>query len=581
MRKNLSVVLCCLSLLLCLPVCAQRVYEPFSEDASTRHARRMLKVFEALSEEKWDNAFEKLQDINENYEKMKQKHPDEAESFMDALRPLPELAQAMLEMAPEPEEMGRPAHDLWTAYERIKRIEKDSRYRRIDSYLSLIKDAPLRMSNIIDQLEDQLHDEVAAEHTVAAYDKLLLNLRRRSKIRETLMDECEDLTYESVKRGKSIEDCNAYLKRFAEYTTSTHKNDIIAHRDRLAYEATPATEQGMRQYLQAYPQSALVGEARQRLYEYAFKALQNSEDEYKAYLKEFPNSPLAQAARDSMASCAWRTAQDSATFAAYDRYCNTYPNSAHIAQANKQRILTGRNEFIRLGIPNIPDVLRGDSLIDNFLNSKRRSIYSMQAYGVHDARVDTIIEVTYKPKAEAYNKMYAFNVDGLIIREKHSQRGATDYVYEVVPGTGFYLQSKSPLGGKGLTYTPSFAPNGLLLQLTASDGSREVYEYESGDSVFVRSCYAKGATTPTLKERYVAGRLMDSVKANEHTVYEYNGQGDVERTLKYVGSKPPVQTTFEYDYDENGCWREQRQLNADGKLQIRKTRVYSNWAANP
>ena len=577
MKKLISLIL---TLVLCLsaPVLAQKEYEPFSEDASTRHAKRMLKVFEALSEEKWETAYKRLEDIEKQAQKMQQKHPEEAEAYMGALRPLPELAYALLEMAPEAESEVRPARDVWAAYERLKKVEADSRYRRIDSYLSLIEDAQMRMANIMEQIEEQLHEETAAQHTVAAYDKLLNVLRRRSKIKDTLVEECEQIAYDDVLKVSDVEQCNAYLKRFAPVASAAHRSKVTDHRDRLAYEKAPATEQGMRQYIEEYPQSKMKEDAMKRLYEYAYQGLEHSEDAYRTYLSEFPKSPYAEAARDSMAACAWRTTEADSTFSAWDAYCRKYPQSKQIGEARRQRILAGRNEYIRLGILDMPDDLRQDTLVANFLRSKAISIYGGQTYGVHYARVDTIMETTFTPKGEAYRKMYAFNVDGLIIREKHSQQGATDYVYAVEPGIGFYLQEKGPLGGKKTTYSPQFAPDGMLLELTASDGSRETYDYNEADSSFVRSCFAKGAKSAFLKETYKQGRIVEANKQDGRTVYEYNAQGDVAKTIKYNGAKT-TQTNFEYTYDEHGCWTECRQTGTDGKLQQRKTRTYSHWAS--
>ena len=577
MNRLLSIILT-LTLFIGAPVQAQKEYEPFSEDASTRHAKRMLKVFEALSEEKWETAYKRLDDIEKQAQKMQQKHPEEAEAYIGALKPLPELAYALLEMAPAANGEERPARDLWSAYERLKKVEADSRYRRIDSYLSLIEDAQMRMVNIMEQIEEQLHEETAAQHTVAAYDKLLNVLRRRSKIKDTLVEECEQLAYDDVMKVSDIEQCNAYLKRFSAIANAAHRSKVTEHRDRLAYDKAPATEQGMRQYIEEYPQSKMKEEAMQRLYEYAYKGLEHNEDAYRIYLSEFPKSPYADAARDSMAACAWRTAQADSTFGAWDAYCRKYQQSKYIDEARKQRIVAARNEYIRLGILDMPDDLRQDTLIANFLRSKATSIYSGQAYGVHYARVDTIMETSFTPKGEAYRKMYAFNVDGLIIREKHSQQGATDYVYAVEPSTGFYLQDKGLLGGKHTTYTPRFAPNGMLLELTASDGSRETYAYNDADSTYVRSCFAKGAKSPYLKETYRQGRIMEANKQDGRTVYEYNAQGDVSKTVKYNGTKAVAQSNYEYSYDELGCWTECKQTGADGKLQQRRTRTYSHWA---
>jgi len=575
MKKTLTILLMLVTLT-CLSAQAQNEYEHFSENASSKHAKKMLKVFEDVAENKWESAGKRLQEILDKYEKTKAKNPDDADAMMDALRPLPDLAQALLDIAPRAEGEEEGGRNAWTAYEKVKRVEKDRHSRQIDGFLSMIKDSPLQFSEIIDKIESQLHKEVAAQHTVAAYDKLLAVLRKNSRIKNKLNSECEQLAYEGVMGSEDIESCTRYLERFPRSISSAHHKEVTAYRDSLAYAMVPPTEQGMRQFLKEYPQSALATEARKNLYEYAFQGLEHTEKAYRQYVMEFPNSPRLEEARDSMASCAWQTAEGEDTFKAYDTYCRNYAQARNIGEAQARRITAGRRQFARLGAVDIPEELRQDSIIAHFLRSKVYTIYARGMYDVHDERVDTVTETIIAPKGGAQRLVYIFDSDGLISRINQTQKGTTEYEYGEEPGMGFYLAMTNTTGGKMVTYTPRFAANGLLMELTASDGSHETYDYLEGDSVFVLSYFPKGAKAASVKKRYANGRLVETNRANERTTYEYNAQGDVVRRVSNSGSKVLSLSTFEYEYNDHGCWTECREKGVDGSIKERRTRTFGS-----
>ena len=573
--KRILTILLSLTLLTSLPLQAQDGYEHFSENPGTKHAKRMLKVFEDVAENKWESAAKRLAEINEKYEKMKAKNPEEADAMMEALRPLPELAQALMDIAPKGEGEEDKDHNAWTAYEKIKHVEKDRHKRDIDPFLSLIEGYPLQLSEIIDKIESQLHNDVKAQNTVAAYENLLAHLRKNSRIRDRLNRECEQLAYEGVIKSEDIEACSRYLERFPKQISGTHHREVTDYRDSLAYAMVPPTEQGMRKFLKEYPQAKQATEARKNLYEYAFQGLEHTEKAYRQYVMEFPNSPRLGEARDSMASCAWQTAEAENTYKAYDMFCHNYEQARNIDEAKAKRIAAARREFARLGVRDIPEGLRQDSVIANFLRMKEYNIYARRMYGIHDEHVDTVVENIIPAKGESLRRVYIFDEDGLISRITQSGKGTTEYEYGEEPGAGFYLAMMSTGIGKQVTYTPSFAPNGLLLELKASDGSRETYNYLEGDSVFVHSYFPKAAKVASLKERYVNGRLVESNKGNERTTYEYNEQGDVIRRVSNQGTKVLSLTTFEYRYNNHGCWTECRQKGVDGSTQERRIRTYN------
>ncbi len=575
--KKLIAILLTMVMFACLPVEAQSVYEHYSENANTKHAKKMMKVFEDIAENKWESASKRLQDMEEKYEKMKAKNPDDADAMMEALRPLPDLGHVLLDIAPRAEGEEVDNNKVWTAYDKVKRMEKHK--RQIDGFLSMMDENPLQFSEVVDKIESLLHGEVAAQRTVAAYEKLIGVLRKNSRIKDKLNRECEQLWYEEVMGSEDVERCAKYLERFTKNVNSEHYKEVSAYRDKLAYAAAPSTEQGMRQFLKDYPQSRMADEAWKRLYEYAFQGLEHTEKAYRQYVMEFPKSPRLEEARDSMNACAWQETEKEGTFKAYDTFCRNFAQAKNIGEAKAKRIAAGRKEFARLDAVNIPEDLLQDSIIANFLRSKKYNIYSRQMYSIHDERVDTVIENITTSKGGTHRRVYIFNSDGMIARDIQSEKLTTEYEYGEESGTGFYLAMTNSSGGKMLSYTPRFAPNGQLLELKASDGSRETYDYMEEESAFVHSFFPKAAKVAAVKRRYAHGRLVETNRGAERTTYEYNEQGDVVRQVTNSGSKVLSLTTFEYKYNDHGCWTECCQKAVDGSIQERKTRTYKTSTA--
>ena len=561
------------TLITSLPAGAQDIYEHFSKDLEAKHVKRMLKVFESIGEEKWESAQKKLEDFDEKVEKMRAKHADEAENLLESLRPLPDLARAMIDISPAAATINDgEKHNAWTAYELLKKVERDRYARYVDEFLRLLEKTPMKLGDIIEKNENILHKEVAEQNTVEAYEWLLRLMRKNSKIRIAVNSECEQLTFNEVIVSNSIGRCKDYLDRFPMSVNKENYKRVTDYRDSLAYAAAPQTEQGMREYLKDYPNSYIANKAKNKLYEYAFLNLPHTEKAYKKYTMEFPDSPRLMEARDSMMSCAWYTTLADSTYKAFDSYCRTYPKAKNINEAKDQRLMAGRREFARLSAKEIPEELLSDSIIANFIKSKKNSPYSRYMYGIRAEHVDTLIETVSGAKGE--RRIYIFDEDGLLAQENISQKGSTYYEYGMEEGLGFYLAMMTPPSGKMVTYTARFTPNGRLVELTGSDGTRETYEYRDVDNTIIRSTYAKAARTATQTERYVNGRLMETMKAGVRTVYEYNEQGDISRRMSNSGSKVLSLCTFEYTYDENGCWTERRQRAVDGSIQETRKRTY-------
>lgn len=329
-----------ITLLGCLPLSAQD-NSPFYSDPSSSHAKKMADVFKSLSEEKWDNAYKKLVDIEKKSNKEIEKgEAREGNTIMDALAPLPELAYAILEMAPVPEKnkAERPARDLCSAYKRIKLVENSEEYRHVDSFLSLSKGNTIKTSDVIAKIEMELWQETKSVNSIKAYETLLGLLRPQSSYKSNIEQEYEQLVYDDVLKDSDIERCVVYLKRFEGIATVGHKQDVVDHRDRLAYAGMPATVEGMRRYIREYPSSKLLGEAKSRLYEYAFQGLSKTSKAYQAYIEEFPESSFLKMATDSMYFYGYKEADAVGTIRAYDDFCKNFPNAPQIAEAMKKRL---------------------------------------------------------------------------------------------------------------------------------------------------------------------------------------------------------------------------------------------------
>jgi hypothetical protein len=547
---------------------------------STSYAKNMLKTFEDINEEKWDKAYKRWCDIKEDSEKETKKHPEYKNTILEALYPLHELAFVMFEIAPPSTnpKADRPKKDYWDAYSRIKAIENE-KASDVTTFLSLIKENKLSVPSTILEIEKELYKETKSQNTAAAYDKLINSLRLTSTFYSQAWWDREPFAYNDVLGQRSVDSCEVYLSIYTPYASDIHRTEVTKLRDSLAYDLAEPNAVGMEKYIKKYPLSELVPTAKKRLYKYAYDEMGKSVQDCADYLKAYPGSPYANEVKDSMAYYALQDIdkiQDvKQSIYAYSQYCKTYPTSKWYDEAKKKKVEAERNYYISndFDILSCAPLSISDSVILNYYYSRKYTMFRSKAYAAiekEDYEIDYFNEVTYLPTGEEYKKEYFFK-DGLISKEVNSRQGVTTFEYAVMQGKGFYLKSKNESRGKKLSYTPIFADNGLLIELIASDGSREKYHYDT-PRAFQRSFYSNGAKQPYLIEKYIDGFLRESSRNGTRAVYEYNRRNDLESITKYSGKNVIARTTFDYNYVNGSYWKEYRQYSATGQLLVRKIR---------
>lgn len=576
--------------LLSMEICAQGNGAHITEPSGLRHesflnpstsyARNMLKTFENINEEKWDKAYKRWCDIKEDSEKETKRHPEYKNTILEALYPLHELAFALFEIAPTSTnpKVDRPKKDYWDAYSRIKAIENE-KTSDVTTFLSLIKENKLSVPSTILEIEKELYKETKSQNTAAAYDKLIDVLRSTSTFYSQVWREREQFAYNVVLGQRSVDSCEVYLSIYTPYASDIHRTEVTKLRDSLAYDLAEPNAVGMEKYIKKYPFSELVPTAKKRLYKYAYDEMGKSVRDCANYLKAYPGSPYANEVKDSMAYYALQDIdkiQDvKQSIYAYSQYCETYPTSKWYDEAKKKKVEAERNYYISndFDILSCAPLSISDPAILNYYYSRKYTMFRSKAYAAiekEDYEIDYFNEVTYLPTGEEYKKEYFFK-DGLISKEVNSRQGVTTFEYAVMQGKGFYLKSKNESRGKKLSYTPIFADNGLLIELIASDGSREKYHYDT-PRAFQRSFYSNGAKQPYLIEKYIDGFLRESSRNGTRAVYEYNRRNDLESITKYSGKNVIARTTFDYNYINGSYWNEYRQYSATGQLLVRKIR---------
>jgi len=549
------------------------------------YQKRMVKVFEALQDQKLDKVAKYWQDI------------EEKAAQDGTIQPLTPIAQQLFPVWQLSEAMmmnTRGGHgkltnivpfNPWGAYMQFKKACFKPEDRHIADQFLAHKNLQMSVACIKADIEKNLVDTVRKINTESAYDQLIELLFDYDDI-STIEKEREQIAYNNTKHTDELSECQRYLDKYAQMNASHHFT-MEWRRDSLAFERLGKTAAACKAYLAAYPSSRFNNTVQELLHRYAFQELEESVQACQEYLKLYPESEFNDTVKSLEMEYAFRDAKISDNIGVYNQYLIDYPKSPFKDEAQQ---LLHQSMMKRYFTPTVTlDALHRFCESSNELEgtdkSRIRSLYRNLVFMPTSAFMKGCdgllgkVVLASSPDMLQEEEIMIFNDQGLLVRHYNPSQGINDrYFYGFDPENGFMLQSKASASGKVVNYVTKWNEEGDMLEVAGSDGS--ILGFARDYDYMKRVIHFKGRN-PVRTDYYSNEFKLDkSVLSGNMTIsYEYNLDGDRAAVYKRKGNAVVDSTNYQYGYDANGTsgrlWNWKNQSN-NGKLQATRYRKYNN-----
>lgn len=481
---------------------------PYYKNPKSAYALKMRSTLSALSKGDFNRAWTEYMALGKLIDKSGNR-----QSCVDALYPLYDLAQAMFEARPAGSETTVALkRDPWQAMTTVRNV-----------YVTGVG---------IDKANVFLADEEIG---------LSVDMIRRMVIKQLMTDTKRMGTVEAYSKLIEVLDPSD-----AGYNEA--RNQLAA----LEFDNTCTTAAGCREFLRNYPESPLVGKAKQRAmkfdYDDACKA--NTSAGWKKFIADYQYVPGAED-RVSQARASLKRVDDArllsrtVTLAELDAYV-----------ASNRRDMDNKIFTVYDNLINLP-------------THSYRFLSLKLGFGGATGRVE---ETVVDASGSRFVNRYVFNKQGLLEQVYDGRTKATTrYTYGYDAVKGFYPLSKS-VGKKTFKYECTYnTSNGHITKVRCGDGTSMSCSYD-----------ATGRLT---------GRVEIDGKGRRHVSSYRSGKirsettGDVSlKFVKYDGAFPTQIVsqnrgktyvwTYEYTLNGNGLWT-RASARLDGKPRLTITRAYS------
>ena len=549
------------------------------------YQKRMVKVFEALQDQKLDKVAKYWQDIEEKAAQDGTIQP--LTPIAQQLFPVWQLSEAMMmnTRSGHGKLTSIVPYNPWGAYMEFKKACFKPEDRHIADQFLAHKNLQMSVAGIKADIEKNLVDTVRKINTESAYDQLIELLFDYDDI-STIEREREQIAYNNTKHTDELSECQRYLDKYAQMNASHHFT-MEWRRDSLAFERLGKTASACKAYLAAYPSSRFNNTVQELLHRYAFQELEESVQACQEYLKLYPESEFNDTVKSLEMKYAFRDAKISDNIGVYNQYLIDYPKSPFKDEAQQ---LLHQSMMKRYFNPTVTlDALHRFCESSNELEgadkSRIRSLYRNLVFMPTSAFMKGCdgllgkVVLASSPDMLQEEEIMIFNDQGLLVRHYNPSQGINDrYFYGFDPENGFMLQSKASASGKVVNYVTKWNEEGDMLEVAGSDGS--ILGFARDYDYMKRVIHFKGRN-PVRTDYYSNEFKLDkSVLSGNMTIsYEYNLDGDRAAVYKRKGNAVVDSTTYQYGYDANGAsgrlWNWKNQSN-NGKLQATRYRKYNN-----
>lgn len=543
------------------------------------YSKRMIKAFVAAKEQKLEKVEGYWQDMEDKYNKEKDSYQES--DLKTLLFPIWQLSECMVMNSSQGREKGKVnmPYNPWDAYSQLKAVtEKPEDRWNADAFLSH-KDIGLSIASIKSLIEANLVKITKKAGTETQYDQLIYTLYDYANIAQ-IEKEREQAAFSAISQTTEVTECQRYLEKYPEISPS-HLLMIENRRDSLAFDQLDTTANACINYLSNYPNSRFNNKVTQRLHKYEFTELEHTERACQQYLSKYPQSEYSEQVKSLMEKYAFEEAQETGTYTAYRDFLNKYKRSPYTDKALTlmERALYSQffNKYVKLDDLNKYFITQnGYSRIDD---SKIRILYTNLLCMPTSALLresDGLIgqvEISTTISGSENTEELLFTQQGLLKTHINSRNGRRDeYQYTFDAIHGFQLMSKTDNKGNTVRYTMKYDDQGLVSEITASDGDKIVYSFDDGriDKV----SYINGGKV--IKTDYYSShyRIVKSVREGVTILYKYNDEGDVVSLSKQKNGVVLETTTYEYEYNTDKLWTRMIQYN-NGNYFLTKYRQFN------
>ena len=271
-------------------------------------------------------------DISKYIGDMRDKKKNPHNPFIQALYPIWQLADALLNCRPIEYSEINVNPDYLTALSEVSEvIKKDLLIDESNQFL-LIDGAFTSVDEIRSIVEKALLELTFKENTEEAYDRLLANISDYGYIKQATTAR-EKVAYNNVYYSNELSECERYLLKYKNVDNS-HYADIEKLQYELAYKKLDNTTEACKKYLQDYPNSFYNSMVKERLYKCAYLDLAPTAAACQEYIDDYPESPFINDVRNSLYKYAYQELGESID--EYESYLDKYPQSTYCQEVSEK-----------------------------------------------------------------------------------------------------------------------------------------------------------------------------------------------------------------------------------------------------
>ena len=547
------------------------------------YQKKMVKVFEALNEEKLDKAARYWHEIEEKA--AEDDKIDATVPISQQLSPVWQLSEAVMMNTPN----GRGKltsivpYNPWGAYSMLKQACPTAESREIADHFLSAKALKMSYAGIKASIEKNLIDTVRIINTEAAYDQLLEMLVDCDKQQEIETDR-ELAAYNEIKEKGELSDYQRYLDKYGT-SNSSHHFTIEWRRDSLAFEQMGKTSAACKAYLAAYPESRFNGTVQELLHLYAFNELDVTVEACKDYLRQYPQSEFNDTVKALEREYAFRDAKKQNKIGSYYQFLIDYPDAKQVDEAREmlQQAVDQRYFSPSVTLEALQQFYHASEELADVDKSRVFSLYRNLVFMPTSSFMlgcDGLmgrVDFASDPEMQQDLEVMIFNDQGLLVRHYDSRSGINDtYTYEFNPEHGYELLSKTDAKGKVVKYITKWNEMGDMLEVAGNDGSITGY---ARDYDYLKRVIHYNGRKAVRTDYYDNSFMIDkSVTSNNTNLsYYYNSDGDLAAVYKKKGKVTTDSTIYEYGYRDQGkgnrLWTSKTTIN-NGKMQPTRYRRY-------
>ena len=524
---------------------------------NTLYAQNPGQIYDLIIDKKIDKAIERRNKIYENDKKS------------DLL--LIDLCDCILYNSPEYK-----AFDPEKAYEIFNRaLLPNSKERTLIRFLDKKENS---LDSIRVQIERNLYNLACQTNSEESYAHFI-GLCPQSRWAEEAAGRQEEIAYRQAIEKGTIEGYNHFL---AHYATSPHVVEITQLADKTTFAQLDNTIEAYKQFIELYPQSALIEEAHNRIYRLAYAEARkaHTREAYVQLLADYPDHPMKEEAQSAIESFDYLSLTQQPTQYGYDKFLRDYPNSTYIVPLNDWLGHLQKTPW-HWSHNNLRGYVKSvQESTDTTVGGKET--HSTVSY-LYDQLGQLLLAETRK-NGKSEEKSYLYHPDFTLNSIATPQWKKTFYhnpQHEITR-----IIENRPGGKEQEISSLEYDDNGRLAtrtdQVEGVKGGRKT-EYTYNESGNLISSKSYNATTPqnTTTTYYTPDgnkklEITINGRSRSEKIYFYNERNDVSKITSVNGSKKE-DTTFEYVYDEQGNWISRTQRTGADLSTTRRTIEYYNY----